>query len=83
MPVFLFWGSGHFAMYIENAPVTRSKASCAHYILQEITDSLASYRIAKLAQCLCLDLTDTLSGYVKFFSNFFQSSCSAVIQSKT
>jgi len=24
MPVFLFWGSGHFAMYIENAPVTRS-----------------------------------------------------------
>jgi len=27
MPVFLFWGSGHFAMYIENAPVTCSLRS--------------------------------------------------------
>ena len=70
-------------MHVENAPVTRSKASCTHYILQEITDSLASYRIAKLAQCLCLDLTDTLSGYVKFFSNFFQCPWMSVFQTKT
>ena len=39
--------------------------------------------MTQFAQCLCLDLTDTLACYIKFFSYFFQCARTAVLQTET
>ena len=39
--------------------------------------------MAQLSQRFRLNLTDTLSGNVKFLSNFFQCSRTSIIQTKT
>ena len=39
--------------------------------------------MTKLAQGLCLNLTDTLTGDIKLLSHLFQSSGTTVIQTKT
>ena len=39
--------------------------------------------MTQLAERLCLNLSDTLSCYVKFLTNFLKSSCLAIIKTKT
>ena len=39
--------------------------------------------MTKLAQSLCLDLTDTLTGDIKLLAHLFQCSGTTVIQAKT
>ena len=39
--------------------------------------------MTKLTKCLRLNLTNTLSGNVKLLTNFFQSSCTTIIHTKT
>ena len=39
--------------------------------------------MTKLAERLCLNLTDTFSCYIKFLTNFLQSSGTSIVQAKT
>ena len=44
---------------------------------------LASAWVTELTECFRLDLTDTLSCYIKLSSNLFKCTCSSVIHSET
>ena len=37
----------------------------------------------QLAEGLCLDLTDTLTGDIKLLSDFLERSCASVVQTET
>ena len=39
--------------------------------------------MAKLTKRFCFNLTDTLTGNVEFLTNFFQRTCTSIIQAET
>ena len=55
--------------------------SCS--LIQIILQLAAAAWMAELAQRLCLNLTDTLSGNIKFFSHLFQSAGASVIKTES
>ena len=58
-------------------------SSALIWVLQEIPNPLASYRITQLTECLRLNLTNTFTGDIKFSSNFFECSCASILKAKT
>ena len=63
----------------------RRLESCADilFLVKVILQLAAAAGMTQFTQSLRFDLTDTLSCNVEFFSNFLESSGTAVIQSET
>ena len=53
------------------------------FLYQEVLQSFASGWMSQFSECFCLDLADTFSCNVEFFSYFFQGSCPSIFQSKS
>ena len=51
-------------------------------LFQEVLQLFAAAGMTQLAQCLSLNLTDTLTGNAKMLANLFQSTATAVLQTK-
>ena len=51
-------------------------------LLQIVLELAAAAGVAQLAECLRLDLADTLAGDVELFANLFERAAAAIVQPK-